>query len=62
MTDEPQRMGVREIRAVLPSVVDRAHDGERFVITVRGEDRCAVVSLDDLAALAVAKKPAKRRR
>ena len=45
-----------------PAIVDAAADGKRFVVTLYGKDRCAIVSMEDLQRLVELKQePAKRR-
>lgn len=63
VTNEPTKLGIRAVRAILPSVVNAAAEGECFVITNHGAERCAIVSMDDLQFLQEqrAAKPAKRR-
>jgi antitoxin (DNA-binding transcriptional repressor) of toxin-antitoxin stability system len=56
VTTEPTRLGIREARAILPELIQRAAAGERFILTVRGVDRCALVPLAEPP-----KQPAKRR-
>ncbi|MBL8731599.1 MAG: type II toxin-antitoxin system Phd/YefM family antitoxin [Planctomycetes bacterium] len=51
MANDATRIGIREARAVLPSLVQQAADGAVFVLTVRGADRCAVVPLELLQKL-----------
>lgn len=59
---DPQRLGVGEARMHFPSIVDAASDGARFVVTLYGKDRCAIVSMEDLQRLVELKQePAKRR-
>lgn len=50
-TEEPAKLGIREARARLPEVTQRAENGERFVLTNHGIDRCAIVPMADLARL-----------
>ncbi len=46
-----------------PAIVDAAADGKRFVVTLYGRDRCAIVSMEDLQRLVELKQePAKRRK
>lgn len=46
-----------------PAIVDAAADGKRFVVTLYGKDRCAIVSIEDLQKLEQLKQePAKRRK
>jgi hypothetical protein len=59
---EPQRLGVSDARIQFPSIVEAAADGARFVVTLYGKDRCAIVSMEDLQRLVELKQePAKRR-
>ena len=51
VTDELPRYGIREARRVLPSVIEEAADGQRIIVTFRGEDHCAIVPLSDLQRL-----------
>lgn len=60
-TTDVQRIGVRAARAEFPTIVDAAHEGARVIITSRGEDRCAIVSLEDLQALEALQATGKRR-
>lgn len=62
MTKQPQRLGIGEARMALPSVIDAAADGERFIVTLYGKDRCAIVPLSDLpeSMRPAQDKPAKR--
>jgi len=63
VTNEPTRIGVRDARMQFPSLVDEAAEGARFVVTLYGNDRCAIVPMGDLAKILEvdARKPAKRR-
>ena len=65
MTAQPDRMPTKEIRSKFSSVVeDVAFRGKRYIVTNHDKDRCALVSMEDLAkleALESKKKPAKRR-
>lgn len=62
MSKEPTRLGIREARAILPSLIDEAAAGAVFVLTVRGHDRCALVPLDMLPRLVEPTQPRKAKR
>lgn len=59
-TDQAERIGVRDAREAFPTLVDAAHEGARFVVTLYGKDRCAIVSMEDLQALEVLQATGKR--
>ena len=54
---------MKEARRVFPTIVEQSAAGARFVVTLYGSDRCAIVPAEDLARLLEleARKPAKRR-
>lgn len=63
-TSKPEpRYGIKDARDVFPSLVARAAEGERIVLTFHGFDRCAIVPMEDLAKLVEidARKSGKRR-
>ena len=64
VTTTATRMATRDIRSKLASVVeDVAFRGKRVVITSNDRERCALVSMEDLAKLeAMDARAAKRRK
>jgi prevent-host-death family protein len=65
MDDALERVGIRELRNQVASVVRRASDGERIVVTVDGHPVAQLgpltplttVSIDDLVAAGLARPP-----
>ena len=64
VTTTAARMATRDIRSKFSSVVeDVAFRGKRVIVTSNDRDRCAMVSMEDLAKLeAIEAKAAKRRK
>ena len=64
VTTTPTRIATRDIRSKFASVIeDVAFRGKRVIVTSNERDRCALVSMEDLAKLeAIEAKAAKRRK